>query len=67
RPDGRRRKAVACLVTISEHEPLSRLDIATWPVGRVPIAKVDVYDLSSDPPRPFITNGEAAGGPDLPD
>ncbi len=57
------RGAVSCLVTVSEHDAVSLLDAATAGWDRYLLAKVDVYDFSADPPRPFIINGRYAGPP----
>ena len=50
--------AVACLVTTTEHSALRRYDGTAAGWDRYRLARVDVYDFSSDPPQPFIINGE---------
>jgi len=50
--------AVACLVTKAEHSALAEYDKKAEGWDRYRLARVDVYDFSVDPPRPFIVGGE---------
>jgi hypothetical protein len=61
------RRAVACLVTVSEHEALGRFDSTAAGWDRYLRAKVDVYDFTEDPPQLVITGGRLVRGSILPE
>lgn len=50
--------ATACLVTKTEHTMLGAYDKTADGWLRYQAAGVDVYDFSTNPPQPFILNGD---------